>query len=386
MHLLEQYALSCGVKIGKPFVETSFYPLPFDKYILVHASSGMEAKNYDYYKDVIELCLPSLRSAGIKLVQIGGPKDDPLEHCYHTQGSTTLSQVFYLIENCLLIFGNDSFSAHVAGGFDKKSISLYSNLFHECCHPYWGTKKDQVFIQADRKGLKPSFSAQEEKKVVNNIVPEEIARNILSLLKLKRSLANYKTIHIGDHYNQSILEIVPDTPPVSSLPPNTGINLRMDYLYNPQLMSQWCFNYKAHIVSDQAIETKFLEPIRENIVKITLKLNPDITQDYIRSLQSMGISLELFSSDDETLAETRLRFLDWTVDKWDFPDKKELDFIDKICDNTYYKSSKTILSHGKHYSSKAAWEQGQSTTKNEKILDTDSFWEESQYFRIYNQE
>ena len=60
MHLVEQYALSCGVKIDKPQVETSFFPLPFDKYIILHASSGMPSKNYDYFEDVIETIYPHL--------------------------------------------------------------------------------------------------------------------------------------------------------------------------------------------------------------------------------------------------------------------------------------------------------------------------------------
>ena len=54
MHLIEQYALSCGVKIDKPHIETSFFPVPSEKYITVHASSGMESKNYDYYDDVMK--------------------------------------------------------------------------------------------------------------------------------------------------------------------------------------------------------------------------------------------------------------------------------------------------------------------------------------------
>ena len=79
MHLLEQYSLSCGIKIDKPHVETSFFPIDCDKYITLHASSGMEAKNYDYFKDVIDLIHPHLESNNIKIVQIGDIKDKKLE-------------------------------------------------------------------------------------------------------------------------------------------------------------------------------------------------------------------------------------------------------------------------------------------------------------------
>ena len=65
MHLLEQYALSCGVKIDRPFVQCNYFPVPFDDYIIIHPSSGMSAKNYDHYSEVVGLILPYLNKAGI---------------------------------------------------------------------------------------------------------------------------------------------------------------------------------------------------------------------------------------------------------------------------------------------------------------------------------
>jgi hypothetical protein len=44
MHLLEKYSLNCGInpkKLSEPFIFTSYYPVPSDKYIVFHASSGM---------------------------------------------------------------------------------------------------------------------------------------------------------------------------------------------------------------------------------------------------------------------------------------------------------------------------------------------------------
>ena len=285
MHLVEQYALSCGVKIDSPSVETNFFPLPFDKYIIIHPTSGMEAKNYDYYKDVIELCLPYLEKAGIRIVQIGGKKEEPLPSCHHVQGDTSLNQSFYLIKNCLLLIGNDSFSTHVAGGFDKKLVSLYSVLFQDCCAPYWGNEKNQILIQADRKGLKPSFSAKEPAKVVNNIFPEEIAAGALKLLKIKNNLRDYQTLHIGKKYSVPILEVVPDRPPNGEAPPDTNINIRMDYVFNPEIMAQWAFNHKAHIVLNTPVELKYLEPIRKNLVQITL----------ITVLDTLGLKIQLMN-------------------------------------------------------------------------------------------
>ena len=169
MHLIEQYALSCGVKIDQPHIETSFFPVASNKYITVHASSGMASKNYDYYNDVIELILPYLKQENIDIIQIGERDDAKLNHCEHLNGSTTIRQTSYIIENSELHFGNDSFSAHVASGFNKKIVCLYSILYKECCKPYWGDPENQILLETDRKGLKPSFSNQELPKTVNFI-------------------------------------------------------------------------------------------------------------------------------------------------------------------------------------------------------------------------
>ena len=75
MHILERYALSCGVKIDKPQIYTKFYPNNFGKYITLQASSGMESKNYDFYQEVVEILSPHLKQLGIEVLQIGSAKD-----------------------------------------------------------------------------------------------------------------------------------------------------------------------------------------------------------------------------------------------------------------------------------------------------------------------
>ena len=384
MHLVEQYALSCGVKIDAPSVETSYFPLPFSNYIIIHPSSGMSAKNYDYYNDVLELITPSLKKENIKIVQIGDPKDPVLPYCYVVNGRTTLPQTFFLIKNCLLLLGNDSFSTHVAGGFDKKIVSLYSNLFKECCSPYWGTPRKQVLIQADRKGKKPSFSNQEEPKTVNNINPEEISRAVLRLLKIKSLTPSYKSLHIGSHYHVPGLEIVPDSFSPGMVPANHVINIRLDYQFNPEVAVEWAFNYKTHLVIDQPLDPKYFNVFKKNLVKISVKLQEDTDESYINSLKSLGCNIELMAEDNDHLLDLRLKFIDWEVDRLDYSSKKDLDSAQDICDNTCYKSSKTILSNGKQYSSKAAWLSGQERKSNEKIIDNEEFWKELNYFRLYN--
>ena len=110
---------------------------------------------------------------------------------------------FFLIKNCMALLGNDSFSTHVASGFNKSIVSLFSNTFKECCGPYWGDSEKQVLIQADTRGKKPSFAAREKDKAVNNICCGEIARSLLGLLHIDHEPVNkFRTLHNGVLYGQ----------------------------------------------------------------------------------------------------------------------------------------------------------------------------------------
>ena len=53
MHLIEQYSLAMGAKIDEPFIETSYYPLPFDKYIVVENGADVKSRIYGMWPDVI---------------------------------------------------------------------------------------------------------------------------------------------------------------------------------------------------------------------------------------------------------------------------------------------------------------------------------------------
>jgi len=387
MHLIEQYALSCGVKIDKPFVEVSFFPLPFDKYIIIHPSSGMEAKTYDHFKDVIGLIYPLLQKNNIHLVQIGDKKDPPLPKCHHLNGISTLSQSFYLIKNCELLIGTDSFSTHVASGFNKKLVSLYSTNFKECCGTYWGSAENQVLIQGERHGNKPSFSDKEISKVVNNIPPEDIARSALNLLGIKHKLKNYKTLNTGEFYTSPSLEVIPDFFRPLNMPKNSGVNLRLDYHFDLDILFSWASKYPCHIITDKPIPLDLLNSVKSNITKISIDLSGDdsFNKKKIRKSISQGTPIELFCSNKSQIKEKQIEFIDWGVKELKFPLKKDLDFTSEICNNSYYYSSKTILSKDKEYSSKAAWKAGQQKSTKEKIIDSEDFWKEIDYFRIYNQ-
>ena len=383
MHLVEQYALSCGIKIDKPTVETSFFPVDCDKYITLHASSGMEAKNYDYFSDVIDLIKPYIEKENIKIIQIGDKKDKKLDGCIHYNGTTNLKQSFYLIKNCALHIGNDSFSTHVASGFNRKILCLYSVLFKECCGPYWGEKLDQVLLEPSRIDRKPSFMGNEKPKTVNEIDPEEIAQGALDLLKIKHEINKVKTIHIGQEYHIPSIAVIPNHVMPESFASSQPINIHGDECFDEQNIVKWARGRNANIFLDKPMNINYLRLVKENINQINYFISEDTDTQYIKKLNSLGFPVQLLCKNIENINDIRLKFFDWNVLEYKQTSKKDLDNIDLLCDNSFYQSSRKIISNGKIYNSKAAWLH-EKDGDHKQVIDCEEFWQELKTIKIYN--
>ena len=368
MHLVEQYALSCGVKIDKPHIETCFYPAPVEKYITLHASSGMAAKNYDYFNDVVELLTPYLNKEDIYIIQIGEREDQKINNCIHYTGATNLKQVSYLIQNSLLQLGNDSFSTHVASGFGKKIVSLYSVLFKECCGPYWGNPEDHILLEPNIPNRKPSFSDKENPKSVNTIKPEEIARSALNLLGIPNELSSIETLHMGEGYHLPAIAVVPNHIMPAGFMPGHPINILADEFLDEKNIIEWSRGRKVNIFLNKPIPLRCMQVIKQNINQANYEASTDTDDDYLKALTKMGVPTKVFCKDEDIKKKT----------------KKDLDNVDKICDNTKYKNSRIILSGGQRYNSKAAWQRGLQDHTN--VIDSPEFWEELNTLKLYNEE
>lgn len=82
MHLVEQYSLVTGAKINKPFIETSYYPIPFDKYIVVE-NGGQDVKSriYSMWTDIVADIKDYLDAEHIKIVQVGAADSEQWLEC-----------------------------------------------------------------------------------------------------------------------------------------------------------------------------------------------------------------------------------------------------------------------------------------------------------------
>ena len=77
-HIAEVYAKDLGVKVGKPQIQDHFFPVTYDKYITFHAVTEIQSKQYDYWDICLFLIKSKLEEFGYKIIQVGGPKAEPV--------------------------------------------------------------------------------------------------------------------------------------------------------------------------------------------------------------------------------------------------------------------------------------------------------------------
>jgi hypothetical protein len=397
MHILEQYAVNCGVKIGKPYIFKEYVPIPFDKYIVLHAGSGMESKNYDYYDDIVSFIKPYLDKQNIKIVQIGGEKERLIKNCYHLLG-TTKKQLAYIIDNSLLYFGNDTISLHLASYFQKKIVCASSVLFESCFYPYWSKKEDYTIINSDRNGLKPSFSNNENPKTINLIKAEKIAEKILNYLSIKHDNLPV-SIYRGKKYIEPIIEISPSQLIDKNTFNNFILNIRLDYFPDFDNLNPILQNLQIRpstIVTDRPINLDILKMFKKNILSIIYDVTNDINLDFLSKLNNYAIKTLLIfkkkeKDTEEILKQRQLSIIDYPniiepviINSFDF---------DKIDINkSIYRTNKILIHDNKLFTSRLAQIENQPSEiidsifelKLNKLKDLPSLNEDLDYGYIYS--
>ena len=149
MHLVEQYSLVTGAKINKPFIETSYYPVPFDKYIVVE-NGGQEVKSriYSMWTDIVADIKDYLDAENIKIVQVGAADSEQMAGVFDLRGRTTTKQLAYIIKNSLLHCSTNDFLLDVASHFDVPVVGMYGNTYANVAKPYWGNVDKKIIIEA----------------------------------------------------------------------------------------------------------------------------------------------------------------------------------------------------------------------------------------------
>jgi len=347
MHFLEQYALNCGVKIDKPIIYESFFPLNCDKYICFHPSGKYDSRTYDYWQIVLDFIIPVLHQHKISVVQIGGKGEHCFANCIHTNGKTTINQAAYIIKNSILNLGADSFSSHIASGFGKKIVALYSNNNINNCRPYWTNSEDSILIASDRNGKKPSYSEKEYPKTINNIKPEEIAKAVFKLLKIEDKIS-IKSIFIGDKYSPStkFIEVVPnglvDPTPFKI----KTFNIRMDLAFNQENLFKQSKLSELNIITDKPIDLNLLKSIKSQIKGILYLITENDSPEFAKAVVANGINLQIASTlPPNELTNKKINYMDLGI----IGEINEKDL--SLFKGKNFKSAKCLISEGKIYPS-----------------------------------
>jgi len=386
MHLVENYALAAGAKIGRPSIEEAYFPIGFEKYITLHAGSGMPAKNYDYFKDVVQELLGHLQEEGIHIVQIGSKREKSIPNTFNLLGETDIKQCCYVIKNSLLHLGNDSFSCHIASAFNVPLVGLYGVTYPSCCGPFWGDKKRQRILSADFSNRKPSFSMTERVKRVNSIFPDLVAQKVLDLLSIENNLDSIEAVHLGPSFHLTIIDVVPNFNPPEDFPVagSSSINLRVDYTESQTFTEKWIKKYKTVLHINKPLDINLIKDNKHNIQQIYVYLSDKFSKEYIEKLSELAITMQLSCDDKETLADTRLKFFGLNIYHDPEESKKCLDNPAKICDTSFFKSSLNLFSKNKCYPSKASLDLGLETQEEQLAIDRPVFYREAEFFKIYN--
>ena len=350
MHLIERYATSCGVKIDKPYIYDTYFPLTVDKYISFQPFSKYPSKNYDYWDEVVSIISPYLQKNNIHLVHIGAKDDKAVINTINLCGQTKISQAAYIIKNAIMHVGADSFAAHIASGYEKKIVALYSNNNINNVKPYW-TKQEDMILLSPQINKKPQYSVNEVPKSINNIKPELIAESILKLLNIKYSNLP-KTIHIGDEYINKTLEIIPDKPLNPAQINIENIVVRMDYAFNEQVLEFYLQHKKCIIFTNKPINEELIKKYKSNIIQLIYIIDENNDSSFAKVLKNNAINTNYISYlAEEDLNKYKLNYMDYgLIIKRNDP----VNNID-ITNNMYYRSSRILLSSEGQFGSKYQW-------------------------------
>lgn len=385
-HLIEEYAKSLGCKIGRPHLIDHFYPVVSEKYITFHTNDKkVPSKHYDHWHIVFKLIKKHLKKNDIKIVQVGGPSDPAFPQCDEDTRKSSFKQMAHVVKNGILHFGIDSLPMHMASLYDKKIVCLFSNLYPSNANPVWNINSKYELLSPDFSKIKPSYSALESPKRINEIKPEDVALLILDALEIKHELSSYQTLSIGSHYSNKILEVVPTLKLPRSFSSSSVINVRCDYGVTSEGLNS-CLSHKVNLMIDDPIDPNFIRHHKRNIVGMTIFMDKkEVTKEYLNILKKMGIKFSLICRSKENLQDIRFDFFDWVVEEHQKKTKKNLLLESKINKKTLYHSNKTLIEGEKRYSSKAAWRANKEASSNdEPIIDCEDFWEELDHLNIYN--
>lgn len=373
MHQVEKLQSYFRLCPTRPHLEEAYLPLPFSSYVLIFNDSSTQSNEYSYFTDVVEY----LRSAdpSINIVQvINAPNCEHIPHTYQV-AQLSHNNLYFLVKNCDLVISSEHFCTELCGIYDKPLIRLSGNSFEGTSQPFFNNPSLHSIFCTEKQ---PSLAAVEEKKSINKILPEDIARSALKKLDIKDPTPLYRTLYTGPFYRQYLLDCIPDFKLDRNVSGNQPISARLDIENDIPNLLELCSHSNVHTLCiDNEIDIQDIFPHQNKIKSIVIEINLDFSVGFIREIHKVGCEVTIYTKDSNNLDQLRLKFIDWVVrfvppkTEPDLPKSKQL----------FYKSTKITFSKNKKYTSLAA---RNANADNDKIIDNEAFWKESDHFLIYS--
>lgn len=411
MKLLDLYSHATGLKIGKQWLLESFYPLPITRYMTLHASSGMAAKNYPYYQEIVALILHILESQGIKIVQLGGKDDVLINGCVDLRGKTDYHQSAYILRGSMLHLGNDSWLMHRAGDINVPIVELFGPTTVANHSPYHYDPAKTVFLESHRWGRNPTFASQEQPLSIGLVPPEQVCNAVLRLLGITESPFTHTTLSIGPLYAHTMFELMPNAVPAPGFFPDLPMTARMDVHFDEQILAQvFSTGRKLNIVTNRPINAGLLQQFRAQVLTYAHEIVPGVDEppvpytDMVRSLWPTSHAFFTREQDAAKVSALRFTYFDHVnisvqrdATKEDFvkgvlvylnkPDTPEnrLDISGQLA-HARLKTNRYLLSASKCYLSFAHLAANQPTeslaANSAPLIDDWTTWRDSQHFLV----
>ncbi len=375
-HLVEVYAKDLGVKVGKPKIQKHYYPVIHEKYITFHMDTDVQPKQYDYWDVCLGLLGPKLKELGYKIIQVGGPKAEPIQGVDELFNRCTYRQTNYIISKSKLHLGIDSLPVHIASAFGIPIVSLYSHTYKETCYPYWSDPEKVSLLSPNFEEIKPSFADQEPVKRINEVKPESLAQAVLDKLNIDFKIP-FKTVRAGALYNAPLVEIVPNFFAYSKELHNRPVNIRGDLHFDLNNIINWCRMCLSHLVIDEELMDEHLNAIKQTTKRITFKIK-DLNKDYsdfFKKIKKNKIELVVLAKKEEDLKDLRLKYFDYLVDL-----EIQGQEVSEISDKTKFFCKKRFISQGKVFNSRLS---ANSLDNSEKFVLNDTSKQELESLYLY---
>jgi len=380
-HILKEYAKNLDVSPSSLFVNKHYYPIITDDYIVVYNEQSIDSKRYNYYSLVVDLMRERLNELGIKVVVVGSDKEVSDRYDFkHT--NLSFRENAYIISKAKLLISVDNAMTQYASDQNVPIVTLYGNVYPSITTPYWSNKNKKIDLEP-KWDKRPSLALSDSKDPINKIPAEDVAEACLKLLKVQNAKVNFRTKKINK--NKSVMiDVIPSDYVNMRIFENQLLNLRLDKgVGNELAVFQYCSNHKCNItVKDALINPDSFTKIAQNIEAINLIITTEtveIPKEYFKAFKKLNITVNILVTDEEILDKIRFKFFEQNVMHHNPPKEKPKD----LPSGCKFLSFKMVVDKGSIYKSTYHWKNNIDNSDN--VVDNPLYWEELDYFYIYEQ-